>query len=77
MSRHRNVGFRSCLGDAAHSDMTIWPVTYSSEHKELLNRMTVVLYTGTATIHLRPTPAEARALIDALQWALDAVEAPA
>ncbi len=37
-------------------------------------RLTLVIYTGAASIHLRPTAAEARELIAALQWALEPAE---
>lgn len=50
----------------------------SIEHPQLADRITLCIDVGYATtVHLRPTAAEARDLIAALQWALHAVEVAA
>lgn len=50
----------------------IWPLDSSAErHAELRGRLTLAIDCGAASVSLKPTAEEARALIAALQHALD------
>lgn len=62
--------------DAA--DITVWPVGHNSvNHPDLAGRVCIAAYIGAATLSLHPTVAEARALIAALEWALEPQEVEA
>ena len=52
--------------------LIIWPLDDGgARHAELRGRLTLAIDTGAASVSLKPTAAEARALIAALQHALD------
>lgn len=49
----------------------------SDQHRELRERIRFCVYSGAASLQFNPTRDEARALIAALEWALQPVEAEA
>lgn len=51
--------------------------TGADRHRMLSGRMCLAISAGVATVHLRPTAAEARALIAAIEWALEPAEVAA
>lgn len=54
------------------ANLTIWPLDDGATlYAELRGRLALTIYVGAATVHLKPTADEARALIAALQDALD------
>lgn len=54
------------------AELIIWPLDAGApRHEELRGRLALTIEIGAATVHLEPTAAEARALIAALQDALD------
>ena len=60
------------------AEVTAFPLsTGADRHPELQNRLSLSIDCGAATVHLRPTAAEARALIEMLEWAIHASEVPA
>lgn len=68
----RTVELRHWLGTHSGTSLTVWPrSTLAGRHAELRDRINIAIYTGDASINLRPTIAEAQALIDALRWALE------
>ena len=61
-----------CKPEQEAAKLIIWPLGDSAErHPELRDRLSITLEVGVANVHLKPTAAEARALIAALQDALD------
>lgn len=55
------------------AEITIWPAHErddASIDRDMRDRLSIGVYIGVATFALRPTPAEARSLIEALEWAL-------
>lgn len=62
------------------ADITVWPAHERDDpqvSRDMRGRLSIAIYSGASCTSLRPTAAEARALIDALQWALDQSEATA
>ena len=58
-------------GAAVATDVVVWPVGHDSDNfPQLADRATIVINTGCAAVHLRPTAAELRDLIAKLEWAL-------
>ena len=58
--------------DDTDCKVTAWKVSEGAErHPELAGRMSLDLDFGPASVHLRPTRAEAFQLITMLEWALD------
>lgn len=57
------------------AEITVWPLSDGATlHEELMGRLSVSIDCGVASVSLRPTAAEARAIIEALQWALASEE---
>jgi hypothetical protein len=78
MSQQRNLTFTNWTNGKPVADITVWPLSEgASRHAELHGRLTVSIYTGVCNVSLKPTADEARALIAALQWALQAEEVAA
>jgi hypothetical protein len=78
MNTQRSVNITHWISGENVASVTVWPFGEGRDrHPELAERMTVALYTGACNVSLKPTAAEARALIEALQWALQAAEVPA
>lgn len=60
------------------AEITCWPLSHGADrHPDLQGRATLSIDCGPATVHLRPTAAKARAMIELLEWALQASEVPA
>ena len=58
--------------DDTDCEVTAWKVDDGAErHPELASRMTLTFQSGSATLHIRPTRAEAFQLITLLEWALE------
>ena len=71
MSTARNVSVSHWIDGTPITELTIWPLGEgASRHAKLADRLTVALYTGASNVSLKPTSAEARKLIEALEWAL-------
>jgi ribonuclease HI len=52
--------------------VSVWRTGYGGDrYCALRDRATISVDLGAATVHLRPTAAELRALIAALEWALE------
>ena len=83
MSQQRSINVSHWLGGPADfgndgTDITVWPLGEgANRHAELADRLSIAMHTGNASLSLKPTAAEARALIAALQWALEPEEVPA
>lgn len=77
----RNIAVSSWLEpDKRAAEITVWPFTQREApelHRSLRDRVTLAVYIGAATVQLRPTIAEAHALIEALEWAIAHSEVPA
>jgi hypothetical protein len=55
------------------ASITIWPLSDGAHrYAELDGRVSLAIYAGDATLSLRPTAAEVRSIIAALEWALTA-----
>lgn len=75
MSKQRSIKFTNWTNGEAQADITVWPLSASRHrHAELDGRMTIGIWTGACNVQFAPTAAEARSLIEALQWALDTEE---
>jgi hypothetical protein len=80
--RERRVAIaRRQVEPAEHAaNITVWP---APEHnavaagRDMRGRLSIVTWAGAATISLFPSVEEARALIAALEWAIQASEVPA
>lgn len=63
------------------ADITVWPAHSRGQDSEIdrlmRGRLSLAIDCGAATVSLRPTAAEARALIEVLEWALSAEQVPA
>lgn len=60
-----------CAPNKRAATVAIWPLDDGAlRHAELRGRLSISIETGCATLQLRPTADEARALIAALQSAL-------
>jgi hypothetical protein len=62
------------------AEVTAWAASKRDDpdvSPDLRGRMSLAVYVGAATVHLRPTIAEATALIEALEWAVAHSEVPA
>ena len=72
MSAQRSVAISHWL-KGEPCNVTIWPLSEGKDrHVELDGRLTIFICSGICTCDIRPTAAEARALIELLQWALEA-----
>lgn len=76
MSKSRTIPISGWLRpDTTAAEIDVWPMNWrATEHAEMAGRMTIGLSTGVANLHIRPTRAEALALISALQWAIESAE---
>lgn len=54
------------------AEFTVWPAYERADPNlvDLRDRISVAIYVGAAAISLRPTIAEATALVEALEWAI-------
>lgn len=62
------------------AEFTVWPAHARNDieiDRNMRGRLSISIYSGAARLSVRPTAAEARALIDALEWALSVAEVPA
>lgn len=58
--------------DDTDCEVTAWKVGYGAErHPELAGRVSLNFQSGSASLSIRPTRAEAFALLTLLEWALD------
>lgn len=77
----RNVAVSSWIEpDKSAAEITVWPFTQREDpelHRSLRDRLALAFYIGAATVQLRPTLAEATALIEALEWAIAHSQVPA
>ena len=76
MTPQRTVSISSWTAPAEQAaDFTVWPAhdrsTGGWKAEAALNgRLSLAIYMGVASVSLRPTIAEAHALIEALEWAI-------
>lgn len=79
----RSVSISSWTAPAEQAaDFTVWPAHDRSgagwkAEAGLNGRLSLAIFIGVASVSLRPTVDEARALIEALEWALANSEVPA
>lgn len=62
------------------AEFTVWPAHDRDDieiDRDMRGRISLAISTGEAYLSLRPTAAEARALIEALEWALAESKVPA
>lgn len=78
MSGARNITVTGWVDGSPIAELTVWPIGENKERNpELEGRLCVAIYSGAANLHLRPTADEARRIIAALEWALQAEEVAA
>ena len=64
-----------CVPERPDAYVDVFPVGFNgAEFPSLAERATIVVCSGVARMQFNPTRAEARALIAALEWALQPVE---
>ena len=66
--------------DRRAAEFTVWPASPRADtelDRSLRERLSLAIHLASATVQLRPTLAEATALIEALEWAVAHSEVPA
>ncbi len=77
----RNVAVSSWIEpDRRAAEFTVWPTSQRADtelDRALRGRLSLAIELASASVQLRPTIAEATALIEALEWAVAQSEAQA